>query len=127
MKSISRAASFFSAALLILPAMAQAQPTVTNEHTPPQRAAARLDPPHPPGPTVNPDGSVTFRFPAPGSKTVLLDLEGTDPQPMTQGADGLWTLTTAPLQPELYGYGFRADGIADLGPRSGEVQPTRVH
>jgi enterochelin esterase-like enzyme len=127
MKSISRAASFFSAALFILPAMAQAQPTVTNEHTPPQRAAAQLNPPRPTGPTVNPDGSITFRFPAPGSKTVQLDLEGADPQPMTQGADGLWTLTTAPLQPEFYGYGFRADGITYLDPGNVEIKPNLLN
>src|SRR6202012_5851025 len=98
MNALSRAASFLSAALLVLPAMAQAQSTVSNEHTPPQRAAAPLTRQHPTGPTVHADGSITFRFPLPGAKNVLLDLEGADPQPMTQGADGLWTLTTVPLQ-----------------------------
>ena len=103
MNALSRAASFLSAALLVLPAMTQAQSTVSNEHTPPQRAAAQLPPQHPAGPTVHADGSITFHFPLPGAKNVLLDLEGADPQPMTQGADGVWTLTTTPLQPEYYG------------------------
>src|SRR3954452_18571122 len=103
MKDLFRAASFFSAALLLLPAMIHAQPTVHNEHTPPKAASAQLPPRHPVGPTVHPDGTVTFRFPAAGAKTVLLELEGADPQPMTQGEEGVWTLTTAPLQPELYG------------------------
>src|SRR5258708_38007054 len=116
MKALSGAASFFSAVLFVLPAMAQAQTTVHNEHTPPQRAAAQAPPPHPAGPTVNADGSITFHFPLPGAKSVLLDLEGADPQPMTQGADGVWTVTTAPLQPEYYGYGFTAADIAYLDP-----------
>jgi enterochelin esterase family protein len=127
MKALSRAASFFSAALFLLPAMAHAQPTVTNEHTPPQRATAQLTPPRPPGPTVNPDGSITFYFPAAAAKNVLLDLEGADPQPMTQAADGMWSLTTAPLQPEFYGYGFRADGIAYLDPGSVLIKPNLLN
>jgi enterochelin esterase family protein len=127
MKALSRAASFLSAALLILPAMAQAQSTVTNEHTPPQRAAAQVPPKHPTGPTVNADGSITFHFPLPGAKNVLLDLEGADPQPMTQGADGVWTVTTAPLQPEYYGYGFTADDIAYLDPGNVLVKPNLLN
>ena len=127
MKVFFCAASSFSAALLLLPAMAHAQPPVTNTHTPPQRATGQLPPRHPAGPTVNPDGSITFHFPAPGSKEVLLDLEGADPQPMTQGADGEWTLTTAPLQPEYYGYGFRADGIDYLDPGSVLVKPNLLN
>ena len=126
MKALFCAASSFSAALLLLPAMAQSQPTVTNEHTPPRRAVGQL-PPRPAGPTVHPDGSITFRFPAAGAKTVLLDLEGADPQPMTQGSDGVWTLTTGPLQPELYGYGFRADDIDYLDPGSVLVKPNLLN
>ena len=124
MKAFSRAASLVSAALLFLPAMLPAQPTVHNEHTPPQRATAQMPGQHPTGPTVNPDRTVTFHFPVPGAKEVLLDLEGADPQPMTQGADGVWTLTTTPLEPELYGYGFRADGIAYLDPGNVTSSPT---
>lgn len=107
--------------------MTQAQSTVTNEHTPPQRAAAHLPPQHPTGPTVNADGSITFRFPLPGAKKVLLDLEGADLQPMTQGTDGVWTLTTAPLQPEYYGYGFVADDIAYLDPGNVLVKPNLIN
>jgi enterochelin esterase-like enzyme len=127
MKALSRAASILSAALLILPAMAQAQPTVHNEHTPPQRAAAPVPPPRPTGPTVHADGSITFRFPLPGAKGVLLDLEGADPQPMTQGDDGVWTVTTAPLQPEYYGYGFRADDIDYLDPGNVLTKPNLLN
>ena len=37
---------------------------------------------------------------------------------MTQGPDGSWTLTTTPLQPEVYGYSFKADGTSFLDPGS---------
>ncbi|MFL6427310.1 MAG: alpha/beta hydrolase-fold protein [Acidobacteriaceae bacterium] len=126
MKALSRAATFFSA-LLVLPAMLPAQPAVHNEHTPPERVAAQIAPTHPAPPTVNPDGSITFHFPFAGAKNVLLDLEGTDPQPMNQGTDGVWTITTAPLQPEYYGYGFRADGIAYLDPGSVLTKPNLLN
>ena len=106
-------------ATLCCPTPLPAQATVTAEHTPPQRVTATALPaPRPVGPTVNPDGSVTFRFPAPGAKTVELDLEGADGQPMTQGSDGTWTITTKPLQPEVYGYGFKVDGTSFLDPGS---------
>jgi enterochelin esterase-like enzyme len=127
MKALSRAVSFLSAALFVLPAMTQAQSTIHNEHTPPQRAATHVPPQHPTGPTVNADGSITFHFPLPGAKNVLLDLEGADPQPMTQGADGVWTVTTAPLQPEYYGYGFTADDIAYLDPGNVLVKPNLLN
>jgi enterochelin esterase-like enzyme len=127
MEALSRAASFLSAALLLSPATLLAQPTVSNEHTPPRRATAQLPPPRSAGPTVNSDGSITFHFANAGAKTVELDLEGADAQPMTQGADGVWTLTTAPLQPEVYGYGFRADGISYLDPGSVLIKPNLLN
>jgi enterochelin esterase-like enzyme len=122
MKAFARAVSF-SAALFLTAAMLQAQPTIRNQHTPPQRAAAQLPPAHPSGPIVNADGSITFHFPLPGAKNVLLDLEGADPQPMTQSTDGVWTVTTAPLQPEYYGYGFTADDVAYLDPGNVITKP----
>lgn len=129
MKALSRTSSLLSAALFVAPAILQAQPTVTNEHTPPKRASTEQAPvsPHPSGPTVNPNGSITFSFPAPGAKEVQVDLEGADPQPMTQSADGVWTFTTAPLQPEYYGYGFRADGINYLDPGSVLTKPNLLN
>jgi enterochelin esterase-like enzyme len=127
MKALSLVASFLTAALLLSPVIMQAQPTVHNEHTPPARVAAQIAPTHPAPPTVHPDGSITFHFPAPGAKSVLLDLEGADPQPMTQGENGVWTLTIAPVQPELYGYGFRADGIDYLDPGSVLVKPNLLN
>ncbi len=62
-------------------------------------------------PTLHPDHSVTFRVKAPNAKEVFLagDLA---PQAlaMTKGDDGVWSVTTAPLAPEIYTYKFRVDG-----------------
>jgi enterochelin esterase family protein len=42
--------------------------------------------------------------------------------PMTKAADGIWTLTTAPLAPELHVYGFKADGTGVLDPFNQSVE-----
>ena len=65
-------------------------------------------------PEINPDHSVTFRYRNP--KAVTVQLQGdmfSDGKPveMTEGADGVWTYTTAPLEGELYLYSFVVDGM----------------
>jgi enterochelin esterase-like enzyme len=108
--------------MAFLPVPLHAQPTLHNEHTPPKRAAAQLPPPSIPGPTVNPDGSIVFHFPALPAKSVQLNLEGADPQPMTQAADGTWTITTRPLEPQVYGYSFVVDRVNFLDPGNVSVK-----
>ena len=75
---------------------------------------------------VNADNSVTFRFIAPGAKKVEVagdfaekvednpvgGVVGTGLLPMTRDANSLWTLTTKPLESELYMYLFVVDGVA---------------
>ena len=62
-------------------------------------------------PEINPDHSVTFRLRAP--KAVTVQLQG-DCVPGGRAdlveRDGVWTLTTAPLEGELYRYNFVVDG-----------------
>jgi enterochelin esterase-like enzyme len=66
---------------------------------------------------VNPDDSITFRYLAPHAQTVLVNSDAfLASQPMTKGADGMWTLTTAPLPPQYYSYSFKVDGITKLDP-----------
>ena len=61
--------------------------------------------------TVNPDRSVTFRYIDPTSTSVSVVVDNhKDPFPMTKDADGLWSVTTPPLEPEIYEYHFVADG-----------------
>lgn len=55
-------------------------------------------------PEVHPDNTVTFRFREPNAKEVLLAREGAQRQPMQKDDEGVWTITTEPLQPDYYGY-----------------------
>ncbi len=60
------------------------------------------------------DRSVTFRFSAPKAAKVELLLENRAARlPMHKENDGVWTVTTEPLAPEIYGYRFAVDGRAE--------------
>lgn len=74
-------------------------------------------------PEVNADHSVTFRFIDPGAKEVMLELEGAQPAAMTKDDRGVWTATTAPLEPDFYGYGFVADGVRLIDPSNYLMKP----
>jgi enterochelin esterase-like enzyme len=66
---------------------------------------------------VHPDRTVTFHYKDPAATKVTLSLEGVaKPIPMDKDADGTWTVTTAPLAPEIYSYHFEADGLKRLDP-----------
>lgn len=67
-------------------------------------------------PEVNADRRVTFRLRAPQAREVLVDRETAGRAPMTKGEDGVWTLTTDPLNPDIYGYRFVVDGAAFMDP-----------
>lgn len=64
---------------------------------------------------VNPDGSVTFRYKDGSAKKVTVSTDAAfQPLPMTRGDDGVWTVTTPPLPPSIYGYTLNVDGIPEL-------------
>ncbi len=66
---------------------------------------------------VHADRSVTFRFVDAAASTVELSLENAGkPLPMVKDATGLWSVTTAPLPPAIYGYSFIADGQPRVDP-----------
>jgi hypothetical protein len=73
---------------------------------------------------VLPDGRVTFRYKDPNATKVLLELDGVaKPLAMEKNADGVWSVVTAPLSPEIYGYALEVDGQARLDPNNTEVKP----
>ena len=78
-------------------------------------------------PDVQPDGKVTFRLLDPGAKDVKLVFEG-EPKPldMARGDDGIWSLTLSPLDPDIYGYGFIADGVNLLDPNNPVIKPNLI-
>ncbi len=65
-------------------------------------------------PEVHPDNTVTFRYRAPNAQDVKLAREGTDPVAMQKDDQGVWSVTTAPLPPDYYGYSFLVDGVRTL-------------
>ncbi len=78
-------------------------------------------------PEVLGDRRVTLRFLAPEAATVQLVGEitqGRGPQPMTKDADGLWTITVGPLEPEIWSYNFRVHGVDVVDPSNPAIKPT---
>lgn len=81
---------------------------------------------------VNADNSVTFRFIAPNATKVEVagdfaekvennpvgGVVGTGLVPMTKDSNGIWTLTTKPLESELYMYLIVVDGVATTDPNN---------
>jgi enterochelin esterase family protein len=78
-------------------------------------------------PEVHPDNRVTFRFKAPNANAVAVSLEGSPRLPMQKGEDGVWTLTTQPLKPDMYGYSFVADGVGLLDPGNPSMKPNLLN
>jgi enterochelin esterase-like enzyme len=75
------------------------------------------------GPVVNPDHTITFRVLAPAAQSVgiALDLYPV-PLPMTKGENGVWSLTTPPLDPEYYGYNVVIDNVTQLDPFNPDIR-----
>ncbi len=66
---------------------------------------------------VHPDHTITFSYKDSSATKVTLALDGVaKPIPMEKDATGVWTVTTQPLTPEIYGYHFEADGEKRLDP-----------
>jgi enterochelin esterase family protein len=62
---------------------------------------------------IHSNRSVTFRYFAPHASQVELILENQAPKlPMQKSSNGVWSITTSPLAPEIYGYRFAIDGSA---------------
>jgi enterochelin esterase family protein len=89
--------------------------------------AAQPAPP-PKSPEVSSDGRITFRFVDPNAKQVLVLIEGKKaPDAMAQDEKGVWTLTTPPMLPDLYGYVFIADGAMRTDPLNPMLKPNLIN
>jgi len=68
-------------------------------------------------PEIGADRRVTFRLNAPKAQEVTLTGEflkgGT---PLVKGADGVWSVTVGPIDPEIYHYNFTVDGVRIIDP-----------
>ncbi|HVW83220.1 MAG TPA: alpha/beta hydrolase-fold protein [Bryobacteraceae bacterium] len=70
-------------------------------------------------PEVHSDRTVTFRVRAPKAAEVTLYgdwMPVGKPEPMTKGSDGVWSVTTSPLEANGHLYWFNLDGLAVADP-----------
>jgi enterochelin esterase-like enzyme len=85
-------------------------------------------PPYRPSVEIHPDRKVTFYYKDNGATQVLLGLEGVaKPIPMTKNAAGIWSVTTEPLAPQIYGYHYEVDGQPRLDLANTKVTPNLVN
>jgi enterochelin esterase family protein len=87
----------------------------------PERPRAPMEPVR--SPEVAKDGRVTFRLRAPNARQVNLARAGTRPVPMQKDEQGVWSVTTDPLPPDIYPYSFNVDGLTLADPSNPMVKP----
>ncbi len=69
-------------------------------------------------PDVQTDRRVTFRLQAPNAKEVQVHCEGVAATKMQKTDQGVWSLTTEPLEPDIYSYSFSVDGVRMIDPNN---------
>jgi len=72
-------------------------------------------------PDVAADGRVTFRFRAPNAKEVVVSMSGRR-LAMEKNDQGVWSVTTDPLEPNIYTYSLVVDGATMNDPANRQVQ-----
>ena len=74
-------------------------------------------------PEVAADRTVTFRLLAPAASEVTLAgefMKGS--KPLQKNAQGLWSVSVGPIEPEIYYYNFTIDGVRTLDPNNPRVK-----
>ncbi len=74
---------------------------------------------------VEQDGSITFRLFAPSAKTVSVVLGSRAPMEMKKADNGLWSVKTEALKPNLYEYYFNIDGFRSIDTGTNMPKPQR--
>jgi len=101
----------------INPGAAQSAQGATQQ--PPRAAQVR-------SPELHTDRTVTFRAAAPKASDVVLTGEFANaPQKMQKDAQGVWTVTVGPVDPDLYEYEISIDGVTSIDPRNPLVKYNR--
>jgi enterochelin esterase family protein len=72
-------------------------------------------------PEVGADKRVTFRLRAPNAKVVAVSVGGKQ-LPMQKDEQGLWSVTSDPLPPDIYTYTLSVDGASMNDPSNRQVQ-----
>lgn len=76
-------------------------------------------------PEVGADRRVTFRLRAPNAKDVAVAIGGKQ-LPMQKDAQGLWSLTTDPMAPDIYTYSLVVDGASMNDPSNRQAQTSFI-
>lgn len=105
--------------LLVLPLFAQPRPNNYSTQSITSSQARRLV-----SPEVKPDRRITFRIRAPKASEVALLFGAWNPKPqaMAKDADGVWSITIGPVEPEIYTYVFTVDGLRTLDLANGNLK-----
>lgn len=131
--SIRRLAALASVAAVLaaLGAQAAGAAGTVGASTPPTNSPTPTPGPAPTtctGPIVNPDRSLSLCLTAPQATNVQLNFQNmlglspaADAFPMTKGANGIWYITLAPLEPNWYGYEFIVDGAKIADPQNRNI------
>jgi enterochelin esterase family protein len=87
------------------------------------QAQQPAQPPAVRSPEVSADGRVTFRVRAPQASKVTVFCECLSTEPaLAKGADGVWSVTVGPIEPDIYEYHFTVDGVDNLDQRNPVVK-----
>ena len=87
-----------------------------------QEPGARRGDPALVSPEVAADHRVTFRLRAPEAKVVTVSGDFGSDVELRKNADGIWSATVGPLDPEMYVYYFTIDGVRLTDPSNPEVK-----
>jgi enterochelin esterase family protein len=78
-------------------------------------------------PDIHEDNTVTFRLRAPEAQKVEVSLaipkDGNIA--MIKGDDGVWSVNTPPLEPDIYEYSLVVDGVRVIDPANRDYKPAR--
>ena len=90
--------------------------------------AQPVKPPTVKSPEVGADRRVIFRYFDPTAQKVTVNIEGGKaPLAMQKDPSGVWTYTSDPMPPDLYGYTFDSDGMRRLDPQNPAIKPNLLN
>ena len=75
---------------------------------------------------INADNTVTFNYQNNNAKSVKVWTQFSEAVDMTKGANGIWTVTVGPAEPDIYPYHFEVDGISVMDPQCAEWFPNET-
>ena len=79
-----------------------------------------------PSTVINADNTVTFNYSNRNAKSVKVWTQFSESVDMTKGANGVWTVTVGPAEPDIYPYHFEVDGISVMDPQCAEWFPNET-